>query len=135
MALPPEPLDELIAQASAYVRLHVQEVLFEGEPAKLQGGVISDVDLSQPQQVLQVQVDDVVRGALPPRPGTPPSSGAAPTALVVTKPRAPYRLSAGLTVSVLLGEDGGNLAVLSRYGPDSYDEDEVCEAWDMSHTL
>ena len=116
MAKPPEPLEEIFPLTSIIVDAEVKEVK-STEPAdpKQEGA---------PPQVLVLTIKKIVRG-------TAKLSDAEKQAneIVVTKPRAPYAVRAGIKGPWLLSVDEktGARTVLGRYGPDSWRMDKIEE--------
>jgi len=107
MALPPEPLAELLADADAVVVAEVVEVIEEGAPPP-----------SPPRPA----------GAKPTFKGRPPVEetlkGEAEAELVVDKPEGPYLLHAGVRGPFFLRRGG----IVGRYGPDTYRRAEIVAA-------
>ncbi|MBI5508907.1 MAG: hypothetical protein HY903_09155 [Deltaproteobacteria bacterium] len=109
MARRPEPLEDLIVDATLIVVGDVTEVLETGAPvpppphAKELKPSARDVGYLSPRQRIRLQVARVLKGE-------------APSVMVVEKPEAPYLLKVG---------DGGpffleGLQIIGRYGPDSH---------------
>jgi hypothetical protein len=113
MALPPEPLEEVLPSAVWVVDAEVKEVVAQGpaEP-KLQPKTGAPAMTSTGQKVGSQTVRLIVRRVLK---GDP-----AAKELVVEKPVGAYALRAGNKGPFLL--DGGkpNPTILGRYGPDTY---------------
>jgi hypothetical protein len=124
MAIPPEPIEELLPRAQLVVVAEVTSIIAQGEQApippsdpKRKGG--PQVPLAE--QVVALAVQDVLRGE-----GV--TAGAELRAL---KPAADYDLSEGTQGPFLLAaSDTGDppFAILGRYGPDSYRRSVVEEA-------
>ena len=108
MAIPPEPLAEVLPHATLVVEAEVVEVLSSG-PATQQPdaapGTTSAGWLS-PSQVVKLKVSRVLRGS-------------ANGELVAEKPEAGYALRAGNKGPFLL-DGSAQPKILGRYGPDSY---------------
>jgi hypothetical protein len=105
VALPPDPIDDVVTAAYACVDAQVIAVLYTDPDAHERGQF--------PQQSVRVRVDavgfgDVVRDA--------------DGALTLTKPHGPYLLRVGDRGPLLLGRAAGDLhdVILGRYGPDTY---------------
>ena len=105
MALPPDPIDDVVTAARACVDAQVIAVTHT-EPDAHERGLF-------PQQRVQVRVDavgfgDVVCNA----DGT----------VTLTKPHGPYLLRVGDRGPLLLGRVAGDAhdVILGRYGPDTY---------------
>ena len=109
MALPPEPLSELVEQADAIVVGRVVELIALGKKvappatAKTLGPRASGVGYQAATQKVRIQVERVLKGT-------------AAAELVVDKPEAPYTLRVGDSGAFFLkGKD-----ILGRYGPDTH---------------
>lgn len=111
MAKPPEPLEEVFPQTTVILDAHVVAVVSEEKPSAPDA---PDV----PRQVVTLEVNRVVRGALPPSKGPK----AAKIRVDVVKPVSVYKLRAGVKGAWLLAHDAksGELKILGRYGPDSW---------------
>lgn len=110
MAVPPEPIEELLPSVVVLFDGEVVEVLHSDEPMPdpphLPGA--AGVGRKAPRQVVRLQANEVLRGELEP--------GAT---VEVIKPPAGYALRVGNHGPFLL--DGADPPViLGRYGPDSY---------------
>lgn len=114
MALPPDPIEEVLPGASSAVMAEVTRVLHKGQTSPSphgEPGKTSAVE-EAPKQVVELRVDEVLFGA-------------AETGRLVTvvKPPGAYALVAGNKGPFLLRavKDGEAVAViLGRYGPDTY---------------
>ena len=109
MALPPEPLQELLAAADAVVIAEVLEVLEQGPtpppPSDPRAGspTFKGPIFLEARQRVRLRVLETLRGA-------------AEGELVVDKPEAPYLLSAGVRGPFFLRQG----AIIGRYGPDTH---------------
>jgi len=109
MALPPEPLRELMAQATRIVMARVVEVIATGhKPARPSSAATlpkgaTDVGYVSAEQRLRLAVERDLVG-----------SGA--RELVVTKPEGPYVLRVGAAGPFFLEAE----RILGRYGPDTH---------------
>ena len=110
VAIPPEPLPELLAAADAVVVAEVTELLGLGKKpppppgaAKLRPGA-TDVGYKEATQKLRLKIVRVLHGKV---------SG---DSIVVDKPEAPYALRPGDKGPFFL-KDG---AIIGRYGPDTH---------------
>jgi hypothetical protein len=118
MALPPEPVAELIAKAEFIFIGEVTQVLGLGpkppppEGAKRLPKTATSVGWVSAWQKLKVRVDRALKGE-------PPGE------LVVDKPVAPYLLKVGSTGTFMIGADG---KILGRYGPDSHPGQVILKA-------
>jgi hypothetical protein len=109
VALPPEPLQELLPHAAWVVEAEVTDVLAVGEPPPKVSAPAGWTDTGQKaaSQRVQLKVTRVLRG--------PPVQ-----ALVVDKPVGAYALRAGNKGPFLLDGSQPHPVILGRYGPDSY---------------
>lgn len=110
MALPPEPIEELLPKASWVVQAEVKEVVSEGPPqpsVKAEKGATS-VPYKLHSQVVKLSVKQVLRG-----------EGAAQE-LTVEKPVGAYVLSPGNKGPFLIAKGSPHPVILGRYGPDSW---------------
>lgn len=125
-AKPPEPLEEILPLTSLIVDAVVVEVL--------EAPVAREVSTEKsPKQIVVLEVNRVVRGALPAA-ASPKEAADAPkdaasgrVRLVVTKPASAYTLRVGVKGPWLLALDGktGERTILGRYGPDSYTFEKI----------
>ena len=111
MALPPEPLQEILPHAVAVVEAVVIEITSTGvapagppQPKGATGG-----GGKAPSQVVKLRITRVLKGSLKGE-------------VTVTKPEAAYLLKAGNGGPFVLGE--GNV-ILGRYGPDTWRVDAL----------
>lgn len=123
MAIPPEPIAEVLPLADAVVLARVTRVLARAPQAPLALGErpgVTDAPGTLSAQTVELQIERVVHG-------TPGRVG---QRLVVRKPEGDYLLAEGNHGPFLLraAEEGGSAwEILGRYGPDSY-RLEVIEA-------
>lgn len=114
MALPPDPIDEVLPQASAAVVAQVGSILFQDEQAfvpQVGDTDIVDVPRELPLQKATLQIKEVLFGSLT-------SSG---QTLEVRKPAGEYVLRAGVEGPFLLSQtDDGVAEIVGLYGPDTY---------------
>jgi hypothetical protein len=109
MALPPEPLEEVLPKAVWVVDAEVKEVVSSGPPAAKVAAEPGATSTGQKtaSQVVKLSIKRVLKGQKDTR------------ELTVEKPEAGYALRAGNHGPFLL--DGSKVPViLGRYGPDSY---------------
>jgi hypothetical protein len=106
MAKPPEPIEEVLPQATFVVDAEVVEVLRTGAALPKPQGKDGATSLGAraPSQQVKLKVRKVLKGQ-------------AVTELVVTKPEAGYALKAGNQGPFLVD---ANHTILGRYGPDSW---------------
>ena len=114
MALPPEPLPELLSRAELIVAGEVTAIVAaETAPAPREVPLgASDLGIDAPAQTVEIRVDAILRGSELPEPTA--------TALTADKPEAPYRLEVGSRGAFFLEHRAARWRILGRYGPDSY---------------
>ena len=116
MAIPPEPIQDVLPKAKLVVVAEVVEVISNGPaPAQPQAapGATSAGRLA-PSQVVRLKVEKVLRGG-------------ALAEVVVEKPEAGYALRAGNRGPFLL-DDAARPHILGRYGPDSWSMNRLEDA-------
>jgi hypothetical protein len=113
MAIPPDPIDEVLPQANAAVLAEVARVL-EQAPLKTDASDprASDVKTVASRQVVELRVTGVLFG-------DSVKTGATVRAV---KPAGAYALRAGNKGPFLLTGSGDAVEILGRYGPDTYPE-------------
>ena len=107
MAIPPEPIEEVLPAAAWVVEAEVQEVIAQG-PAQPKLDAPPGMT-SVPQKIASQTVRLAIRRVL--------KGDAATRELVVEKPVGSYALRAGNKGPFLLDK---SKVILGRYGPDSY---------------
>ena len=118
MAKPPEPLEEIFPHTTVILDAVVTNVVSEDKPKAPDATEV-------PKQVVTLEVNRLVRGALPPSKGPK----AAKVTVNVVKPVSVYKLRAGVKGAWLLAHDAktGELTILGRYGPDSWTFEKIDE--------
>lgn len=115
MAIPPEPIDEILPLADAAVIAEVTRVL-EQEPYRgpaAQPG-FADLPGDAPRQVVELKVEQPLFGQV--------STGL----ITVIKPAGDYALMAGNRGPFLLGAgNDARLVIVGRYGPDTYRRETI----------
>jgi len=109
MALPPEPLAELLKDSSVVVVAEVSQVVETGpapEQPKAKPGATS-VGYKAPSQVLVLKVGKALKGK-------------AAGSITVAKPVAGYALKAGDKGAFFLQDGQPHASILGRYGPDTH---------------
>jgi hypothetical protein len=116
MAIPPDPIDEVLPQANAAVLAEVARVL-EQAPNKTEAmdPKASDVHTVASRQVVELKVTGVLFGETL-------KTGATVRAV---KPAGAYALRPGNKGPFLLTGTGDAVEILGRYGPDTYPEDLI----------
>lgn len=107
MAIPPEPIEELLPQATLVVVADVTEVVEQPRPEGARAGQAGE-------QVVRLKVSRVLRG-----------SAKVADVLTAKKPEAGYALRAGNTGPFLLSARDGTFDILGRYGPDTWELSRV----------
>ena len=110
MALPPDPIEEVLPLARWVVEAEVKEVVRQAEklpaPDAVPGGTSAGHKVGS--QVVKLSIARVLKG----EPGV--------RELVVEKPIAGYALKPGNKGPFLLDGSSPTPVILGRYGPDSY---------------
>lgn len=116
MAIPPDPIEDLIPEVAAAFDGIVIEVLETGadEPVPPHAPGTAGVGIKAPRQVVRLEVREVYTGNL--------EVGAS---VDVVKPTAGYALREGNHGPFLIDAGEPNPTILGRYGPDSYSADVV----------
>lgn len=107
MAIPPEPLQQVLPKARWVVEAEVEAVLSEGPQPALRSEPRPSAGNLVRSQSVRLKIRRVLRGP------------AQPSSLVVEKPEGAYLLRAGNHGPFLLDESEPP-RILGRYGPDSY---------------
>lgn len=118
MALPPEPIEEVLPLAALVIEAEVEVVLATGEPqpkAAARPGA-TGVGAVAPDQTVRLKVTKVHKGPQ----GT--------KEVVVQKPVGGYALRTGNKGPFLLDASTPNPVILGRYGPDTWGLQQVLEA-------
>lgn len=114
MAIPPEPLQELLPQAALIVDAEVLEVVSQGPqppiPDHPKGA--TSVPGKTPSQVVKLKVKRALKGKVQGE-------------LTVDKPEGDYVLTKGNKGPFLLKQEKGNTVIIGRYGPDTYRMDTI----------
>lgn len=117
MAIPPEPIDQVLPDAAAAVVGEVSKVVQQDPQApmpKPKKPGMTDVGGVVARQVVALKVSEVLFGAGAVKVGD---------TVEVEKPAGDYTLSVGNQGPFLLGtgaKGGPKLRILGRYGPDTY---------------
>lgn len=127
MAIPPEPIDEIMPLVDAVVLAEVVDVIERGPQAPIPQPTLPDeVDLPcvLAYQIVTLRVSEVLAGSLAPAPDE---------LLTVRKPAGDYTLRSGNKGPFLLQNPGPHNphpepVIIGRYGPDSYRLEVLKEA-------
>lgn len=125
MALPPEPIEEVMPQAALIVEAEVESVLESGpapRAAESAPGATSFPGRDAPQQTVKLRVTKVHKGPADTR------------EIVARKPAAGYALRSGNKGPFLLDDSKPNPVILGRYGPDSWNLERILGALKASAT-
>ena len=117
MAKPPEPIDEVLPDATAAVIADVGRIVAQDpqKPAPKAPPGTTDLPHDAARQVVELKVKESLFG--PHRPGE---------VLEAEKPAGAYTLRSGVTGPFILASQKGKAAViLGRYGPDTYPVDLI----------
>lgn len=118
MAKPPDPIDEVLPDATAAVVADVTRVVAQ-DPPKPKPPIppgVTDVPHDSARQMIELKIKENLFG--------PHKAG---EVLEVEKPEGKYMLRAGVTGPFLLAAQKGQKqpVILGRYGPDTYPVDLV----------
>ena len=110
MAIPPEPIEEVLPKAVLVIDGEVKEVVSTGpSPKKVEARAgASDTGQKTASQVVKLSVKRVLKGKTEAK------------EITVEKPEGGYALRAGNHGPFLLDGTRPNPVILGRYGPDSY---------------
>lgn len=122
MAIPPEPIEEVLPQAEAAVLGEIARVVVQDpqKPAPPHEPGATSVPSEAARQVVELKVSEVLFGA-----GDSVKPGAT---LEVIKPAGDYALRAGNHGPFLLKNEGKTIQIVGRYGPDTYSADAIRSA-------
>lgn len=122
MAIPPEPIEEVLPHAEAAVLGEIARVVLQDpqQPAPPHEPGATSVPHEAARQVVELKVTEVIFGA-----GNQVKAGAT---LEVEKPAGDYALRAGNHGPFLLKQDGKGIRIVGRYGPDTYSADAIRSA-------
>lgn len=118
MAIPPDPIDEVLPAAQGAVMAEVTKVV--KQDADKSGFVdpkVSDANTVSARQVVELKVSKVLFG-----------EWKAGSSVQVVKPAGAYALQPGNKGPFLLSKVGGAIEILGAYGPDTYGEPAITQA-------
>jgi hypothetical protein len=114
MAIPPDPIDEVINDASDAVLAEVSRIVAQDpqKPEPMTEPGMTDLPTQAARQVVELKVKEVLFGGLA-RPGA---------TFEAVKPAGAYALREGNSGPFLIkaAAPGGTAEILGRYGPDTY---------------
>lgn len=114
MAMPPDPIDEVLPQADAAYVAEVTQILHQDEQEKVpELSDPGDVDIPRdlPAQTVELRIAERLFGDL---------AGVGDT-ITVSKPAGEYVLRAGVQGPFLLArQDDNTPVIIGLYGPDTY---------------
>jgi hypothetical protein len=115
MAIPPEPIAELVAEASLIIEAQVMQVVAIGPTPKQRPSRPGHTDIGNQvaAQTLLLKVQRVLGGELP-------ETAAKTGEMQAEKPIAAYALKVGSRGAFFLAGDGPVFRIIGRYGPDTY---------------
>jgi hypothetical protein len=118
VAIPPDPIDEVLPGAQGAVMAEVTKVVKEdaAKPGFVDPKMTSANTLA-PRQVVELKISKVLFGAW--------KAGAS---VEVVKPAAGYALRPGNKGPFLLKQSGAAVEILGSYGPDTYPEAAITQA-------
>ncbi len=118
MAIPPEPIEEVLPNAQGAVMAEVMRVVKQdADKAGFVDPKVSDANTQAARQVVELKVSKVLFGEW--------KEGAS---VQVVKPSGAYALKAGNKGPFLLTRVGDAVEILGRYGPDTYGEPAIAQA-------
>lgn len=117
MALPPEPIDEVMPGADGAVLAVVTRVVEQAPQKAYERTLETSLPTTAARQVVELKVTKVLFGGL--------SAGAL---VQVVKPEGDYALREGNQGPFLLGKNESAVEILGRYGPDTWSEAAVKQA-------
>ncbi len=117
MALPPELIEEVIPEADTAVLAEVTRVVEQSPQQKDPPSQETSRPTAAARQIVELKVSSVLFGAL--------TKGAL---VQVVKPAGAYALKAGNHGPFVLGAGPAPVAILGRYGPDTWNEATIRQA-------
>ena len=118
MAKPPELITEVIPPAAGAVLARVVRVVKQDPQEKRAPSLETSLPTTAARQIVEVEVQKVLFGALGKDPGT----------LQLIKPEGAYALAAGHHGPFLLAQGEQGIEILGRYGPDTWSEATIVSA-------
>jgi hypothetical protein len=114
MALPPEPLQDVLPQAAVVVEAEVVEVVSSAAPVAQapQAPGVTGGSHKVAAQVVKLRITRVLKGDVKGE-------------LLVDKPEGDYALKAGNKGPFVLAKGTAHLVILGRYGPDTWRVDAL----------
>ena len=119
MAIPPEPIEEVLPNAQGAVMAEVMKVV--KQDAQKSGFVdpqVTDANTVAARQVVELKVSKVLFG----------DAWKEGASVEVVKPAGAYALRPGNKGPFLLSKVGNAVEILGRYGPDTYPEPAITQA-------
>lgn len=117
MALPPEPIDEVMPSADSGVLAVVTRIVEQAPQEAVAPSADTSLPTAAARQRVELEVKAVLFGAL-----------AAGARVLAVKPAGGYALREGNHGPFLLGTREGEVEILGRYGPDTWAEAAVKQA-------
>jgi hypothetical protein len=117
MALPPEPIEEVMPAADGAVLAVVSRIVEQAPQQQYERSLETSLPQKAARQVVELKVTKVLFGDV--------KSGAVVKAV---KPEGAYALREGNQGPFVLGKNEGAVEILGRYGPDTWSEAAVKQA-------
>lgn len=118
MALPPEPIEELLPSADAAVLATVSRIVEQAPQQQYERSLDTSLPNTAARQVVELKVTKVLFGSLA-------QSGAT---VNVIKPEGAYALREGNEGPFVLAKSDAGVEIVGRYGPDTWSEAAVKQA-------
>ncbi len=118
MALPPEPIDEVIPGAEGAVLATVTRIVEQAPQQQYERTLETSLPRTAARQVVELKVTKVLFGEV----------AASGTLVQCVKPEGAYALREGNQGPFVLGKIDGAVEILGRYGPDTWPEAAVKQA-------
>lgn len=118
MALPPEPIDEVIPGADGAVLATVTRIVEQAPQQQYERTLETSLPRTAARQVVELKVTKVLFGEV----------AASGSLVQCVKPEGAYALREGNSGPFVLGKSDGAVEILGRYGPDTWPEAAVKQA-------
>lgn len=118
MALPPEPIEEVLPSADAAVLATVSRIVEQAPQQQYERTLDTSLPNTAARQVVELTVTKVLFGSLAQSGGT----------VSVIKPEGAYALREGNQGPFVLAKSDAGVEIVGRYGPDTWSEAAVKQA-------
>lgn len=118
MALPPEPIEEVLPSADAAVLATVSRIVEQAPQQQYERSLDTSLPTTAARQVVELKVTKVLFGSLAQNGGT----------VNVIKPEGAYALREGNQGPFVLAKSDAGVEIVGRYGPDTWSEAAVKQA-------